>query len=323
MEWSWTRLAQSLAQNRRSHGNDSCDAAPQVPAVRWGRVAGEGVGPPCGEDRGRLGFPEGSAQDPERSFKEVRPFCVCMSVGGFGLAQGELACFCSDMVKHKACPLCSPDRDGRSGRWLLSEPGWGAQSQKCSTSWRALPHLTYRVPRCWAAASAGPWNPVLSAGRYRHPQNGATGASGRAGLLCRLLLRRELLVVWPSSPVPSLPSLWPAEWTGWCRAPRWTTCTSCLWPWSGCSRSLPLMGASASASTMRFATWCGRRTDTARPSPCKSPTSWPGRQGPWLLRPERLPATWGLDHTEHNLNFHAPRNKCFHFYLWFLKTTKS
>lgn len=144
-------------------------------------MAGEGVGPPCGEDRGRLGFPEGSAQDPERSFKEVRPFCVFMSVGGFGLARGELACFCPDMVKHKACPLCSPDRDGRSGRWLLSEPGWGAQSQKCSTSWRALPHLTYRVPRCWAAASAGPWNPVLSAGRYRHPRNGATGASeGRA-----------------------------------------------------------------------------------------------------------------------------------------------
>ena len=24
----------AMAQNRRSHGNDSCDAAPQVPAVR-------------------------------------------------------------------------------------------------------------------------------------------------------------------------------------------------------------------------------------------------------------------------------------------------
>ena len=104
-----------------------------------------------------------------------------MSVGGFGLACGELACFCSDIVKHKACLLCCPDRDGRSGRWLLSEPGWGAQSQKCSTSWRTLPHLTYLVPRCWAAASAGPWNPVLSAGRYRHPPLERGNGGLRAG----------------------------------------------------------------------------------------------------------------------------------------------
>ena len=41
-------------------------------------------------------------------------------------------------------------------------------------------------------------------------------------------------------------------------------------------------------------------------------TRWAGL---WPLRPDRLPDTWGLDHSEHSLKFHPPGNKCFHFYL--------
>lgn len=74
------------------------------------------------------------------------------------------------------------------------------------------------------------------------------------------------------------PSSSPAEWTGWSRALRWTTFTSCWWPWSGSAKSTTSTPVSASASTTRCATWCAARIATGWRWRCKSPTCSPGQQ---------------------------------------------
>lgn len=121
----------------------------------------------------------------------------------------RLGCFVfsSEMLRHKAGPLFvpgPPGQTGRSGRWLLNERGWGARSQKCSISWRALPRLTHRAPRCWAAASAEPWSPRLCRGRYIATL-GAWGEGSRQGSCSTSCPRVNWCWAGPLSPVPTNP----------------------------------------------------------------------------------------------------------------------
>jgi len=71
-------------------------------------------------------------------------------------------------------------------------------------------------------------------------------------------------------------SLSRAEWTGWCRALRWTTSIWCWWPWSGSLRSTTSMAVSASASTMKCGTSSEAKTVTEQRWHCRSQTCWRG-----------------------------------------------
>lgn len=86
-----------------------------------------------------------------------------------------------------------------------------------------------------------------------------------------LLLRRELLVVWPS-PVPSLPQFMTSRELGGaefrCGLPA-LMLVAMKWLFE----EFAIDGRFCISIHDEFATWCGRRTDTAQPSPCKSPTS--------------------------------------------------
>lgn len=92
-------------------------------------MAGETVGPPCGQDQGRLGFPPGSSNDPKRSFKEVRTLAFKMR-GLWAGPKGLIHFFSSTQTTNRLHDFCSPR--SRWKKWeVAAERAWtgGTESE--------------------------------------------------------------------------------------------------------------------------------------------------------------------------------------------------